>query len=194
MVQKPERCLLCIILLHHSFATIFHDFGRLPSREQGGRCDHHCSEAALWPTRSSKNSASKSEGGALVSPTARDALKQPLDRHASRLAPADLKFSDGPDGSVRSNRFDSNRESPKSLVFGRLRRRHYRSIVGPIPASCASCDGRVRSGIVYEAAAASAIASVVTSGLNFTENHRFEIHCFLAIVAPPRLHAGGVVA
>ena len=35
---------------------------------------------------------------------------------------------------------------------------------------------------------------VVTSGLNFTENHRFEIHCFLAIVAPPRLHAGGVVA
>jgi hypothetical protein len=27
--------------------------------------------------------------------------------------------------------------------------------------------------------------------VNFTENQRFEIHCFLAIVAPPRLHAGG---
>ena len=33
--------------------------------------------------------------------------------------------------------------------------------------------------------------STVTSGVNFTENQRFEIHCFLAIVAPPRLHAGG---
>ena len=32
----------------------------------------------------------------------------------------------------------------------------------------------------------------VTSGVNFTENQRFEIHCFLAIVAPPRLHAGAL--
>ena len=36
--------------------------------------------------------------------------------------------------------------------------------------------------------------AIVTSGVNFTENQRFEIHCLLAIVATPSLHPGGVVA
>ena len=34
----------------------------------------------------------------------------------------------------------------------------------------------------------SGAALSVTSGVNFTENHRFEIRCFLAITATPSLH------
>jgi hypothetical protein len=49
---------------------------------------------ALWPTRSPKNSASKSKRGVLVSPNTRNALKQPLDRHGSRLATFDDRLND----------------------------------------------------------------------------------------------------
>ena len=87
---------------------------------------------------------------------------------------------------------------------GRLLR-HGSRLVGPVLQD--GGDGFVGAGVEQEGARAGGVDTFrpvaldeaenpdgradVTSGVNFTENQRFENRCFLAIVAP-RLHAGAL--